>query len=617
MSPRSTNRSWLRRGVHAALFAALVADTLALRRKVAGLRTLPERPAPGDDRFRLLHAEGVTVDNPTLNAARAHAKAEGLHALELVPRDLPTAQAMDLLRELDPATYRTDRQAKGAGAWHALLADDGVLRAAGYPAEHGGRDPAELARAAEKLKLHAPDGTDLVVAPRLTTSPEIAEEDARILARVHGRRTGGVLGPRLGFLGAVAGSALLSPAAAAALLAAWSAQPLIVFAGSRTVKPVDLWSYTARRVLTEPQRLLAAIKEANQATENDPDPVTELRPGYQAEIAEGLDRFFEPRRADCPWCGSGNLATHLKLPDLLQHKPGEFTLDRCQSCTHIFQNPRLTIAGLDFYYRDFYDGLGEVRTDSLFKARGMSYRPRAEMLKPFADPESWLDVGTGHGHFCNAAREVWPETTFDGLDITEGVELAEHRGWVDRGYRGLFPDLAADIMESYDVVSMYHYLEHSRDPRQELEAALKVLKPGGHLMIEVPDPESRWGKLLGKWWLPWLQPQHLHFVPIGNLREALTEMGFTVVAEQRGEPHEPIDLIGAAWNAVNHYAPQDDAPWHPSAPTAGQKAGRTAAMVAAAPALLGATVLDRVLSPLSKKYGASSAYRILARKATD
>ncbi|MCO1578805.1 class I SAM-dependent methyltransferase [Crossiella sp. SN42] len=614
MSPRSTARTWLRRGVQAALLAGLVLDTAALRRRLAGLRTLPERPAPGDDRYRLLHADGVTVDGPTLNAARAHAKAEGLCALELVPRDLPTAQAMDLLRTVDPANYRTDRQARGAGAWHAVLADDGVLHAAGYPAGHGGRDAAELGHAAAKLKLHAPDSTDLVVSPRLTSSPEIVEDDARILARYHGRKTAGELGPRLGWLAIMAGSSVLGPGWTAALLAAWSAQPAVVFAGSRSLKPVDLLSYSVRRVVAEPKRLLAAISEARLSTSDDPDPVTRLRPAYLAELADGVAKFFEPRRADCPWCGSTDLATHLRLPDLLQHKPGEFTLDRCRACTHIFQNPRLTIAGLDFYYRDFYDGLGEDKLDKLFAARGVAYRPRAEMLRPFAEPESWLDVGTGHGHFCNAARQVWPQTTFDGLDITEGVELAEHRGWVDRGYRGLFPELAAEIHESYDVVSMYHYLEHSRDPRQELEAALKVLKPGGHLMIEVPDPESRWGKLLGKWWLPWLQPQHLHFVPIGNLRAALSEMGFTVVAEQRGEPHEPLDLVGAAWNAVNHYAPRDNAPWAPQPPTPGAKAGRTAAMIAAAPALVTAALTDRLLSPLSKKYGASSAYRLLARK---
>lgn len=65
------------------------------------------------------------------------------------------------------------------------------------------------------------------------------------------------------------------------------------------------------------------------------------------------------------------------------------------------------------------------------------YRGRAEsMLAHDPEPKAWLDVGTGHGHFCEAAREVLPRTTFDGLDFTDGVELAEREGRVDTGHRG-------------------------------------------------------------------------------------------------------------------------------------------------------------------------------------
>lgn len=82
----------------------------------------------------------------------------------------------------------------------------------------------------------------------------------------------------------------------------------------------------------------------DQVTESEPTPsraeqVAALRPRYQADLARGLDRFFEPRRADCPWCGSARLKTRLRTTDLLQHKPGHFVLDHCQDCRHTFQNP--------------------------------------------------------------------------------------------------------------------------------------------------------------------------------------------------------------------------------------------------------------------------------------
>lgn len=344
--------------------------------------------------------------------------------------------------------------------------------------------------------------------------------------------------------------------------------------------------------------------------------VEALRSAYQRDLAEGTDRFFEPRRTTCPWCASDRLTTRLRTTDLLQHKPGAFVLDRCQECGHTFQNPRLNETGLEFYYRDFYDGLGEQKMSGTFGGRTKMYQGRARSMVPHdATPKNWLDVGTGHGHFCEAAREVLPGTAFDGLDFTDGVELAAREGRVEHAYRGAFPDLAPELAARYDVVSMFHYLEHSTDPDRELRAAHEAVRPGGHLLIEVPDPESRYGRLLGRWWLPWLQPQHLHFVPVANLRDRLTGLGFTVVAEEHAEAHDPVDLLAAVWLALDHTAPREDAPWLPTPPGAPRKALRAALLIAGVPALIAGTLLDRfAVRPLARRLRVSNAYRIVARR---
>ncbi|MET8583818.1 class I SAM-dependent methyltransferase [Streptomyces collinus] len=344
--------------------------------------------------------------------------------------------------------------------------------------------------------------------------------------------------------------------------------------------------------------------------------IAALRPAYRAALAGGTDRLLGPRSTTCPWCGSARLAVRLRTTDLLQHKPGHFTLDRCADCGHVFQNPRLTQEGLEFYYRDFYDGLGEQRMSGTFGGRTAMYRDRAEAMAPHdPTPKNWLDVGTGHGHFCEAARTVLPDTTFDGLDFTDGVELAAREGRVAHAYRGAFPDLAPELAARYDVVSMFHYLEHSTDPDRELRAAHEVVRPGGHLLIEVPDPQSRYARLLGRWWLPWLQPQHLHFVPVANLRQRLTALGFTVVAEQHAEPHDPVDLLAAVWLALDHAAPREDAPWLPVPPGALRRATRAALLLAGVPVLLTATLLDRIaIRPLAERLGLSNAYRLVARR---
>lgn len=344
------------------------------------------------------------------------------------------------------------------------------------------------------------------------------------------------------------------------------------------------------------------------------DPFETRRPYYQAELARGVERFLEPRRDTCPWCGFTDLSVRLRTSDLIQRKPGRFTLEQCGSCRHIVQNPRLTPAGLDFYYRDFYDGLGQEQTEKVFNTAGRSYRGRTDMVKPFTTPKSWLDVGAGHGHFCKHAREVWPNTVFDGLDQSVSVEEAQRHGWIDHGYRGEFVALADELAGHYDVISMHHYLEHTREPFDELDAATKILSAGSHLLIELPDPESSFGRVLGSWWMPWLQPQHQHMIPVRNLVRALTDRGFSAVAIERGAAHQGGDLFFSLVFALIAAAPDPRLPWLATEPTHWRQLRHTTVWTVGRPLLAGTYFLDELLSHVVRRTSGGNAYRVLARK---
>ncbi|MFI9307088.1 class I SAM-dependent methyltransferase [Streptomyces triculaminicus] len=346
--------------------------------------------------------------------------------------------------------------------------------------------------------------------------------------------------------------------------------------------------------------------------------VDRLRVDYQRELALGTDRFHAPKRTTCPWCGSSRLRTRLRTVDLLQHKPGTFVIDQCRDCSHSFQNPQLTPEGLDFYYRDFYDGLGADLAEWVFDGKGnrKRYLASARALLPFGTPRRWLDVGTGHGHFPQTARTVHPATAFDGLDLSGGVDEAKRQGRIDEAHRGLLTDLAPKLEGTYDTMSMFHYLEHTTDPRAELTAARTVLTPGGHLIIEVPDPECVSSAILGRYWMPYFQPQHLHLIPLANLRRELESLGYTVVAVERHEPHIPFDLTGAAVLALVNALPPADEPWHAAAPSGLQRKARKALFWSAAPLLAGMWGAEQLLAPLLRRTRLSNAYRIVARNGT-
>lgn len=249
-----------------------------------------------------------------------------------------------------------------------------------------------------------------------------------------------------------------------------------------------------------------------------------------------IDGFHEPRREDCPWCGSKRLRTRLRAPDLRRRGrrgrsgPGTSVVDECGDCAHAFQNPRLTAEGLAFYHRDLPEARHPVAP--------RRHRAAARAMLRFPEPESWLDVGTGEGAFPAAAKRYFPYTAFDGVDTTRRVQKARASGHIEEAYRGRLTDerIVNGLHARYDVVSMFHHLEHTPDPREELRAALRVLRPGGHLLIEVPDPHGAFGTLLGRWWPWYAQPRHLHLMPPANLVTELESHHCTIITTTRREP---------------------------------------------------------------------------------
>lgn len=600
------------------LTAGIAANGIGLRRRVASLQELPTGNITSSayDGHRVITAVGVRIDAATGVAAMAYAVANSLDVVDLVPADLPVARLLELVRLVDPRTYRDDPLMTGRSACHAVVVSDDVARRARID-RFENLEPAELVELAARLKRHAPRTTDLVIAPRLH-----ALSDSAVTHAAHRRAIYGSVGAKAMAVAQATELATLARGAtrrrpgprhwgfAAATL--YSLQPLIATAGTQC-RPRDLVGRTVLRLPATISELarssFAALRETDQ--DDDGEALEQKRKEYQEILADGVERLFEPRRLDCPLCESTDLSVRVRMHDYIQGKPGEFVLEECGTCGHVFQNPRLSLEGLDFYYRDFYDGMGEEEAEGVFSAGRKSYEGRVHLVESHTKPARWLDVGTGHGHFCLVAKGHWPDATFDGLDMTDSVDEAKRRGWISTAHRGLFPELADGLRGAYDVVSMHHYLEHTREPGAELDAAAAVLASGGFLLVELPDPSSRLGRRLGKWWIPYFQPQHQHLVSVDNLQRMLRERGFEVVAVERSEAHQPCDFTSAALLALNHLGPAREVPWMPP-PTVGGTLRRAAVFTLGSPLLALGLAIDQLGSPVVARTS-PNAFRVLAR----
>ncbi len=195
------------------------------------------------------------------------------------------------------------------------------------------------------------------------------------------------------------------------------------------------------------------------------------------------------------------------------------------------------------------------------------------------------------------------------------MERARAAGRVEEAHQGLLTDPGSSrgCAPANDVVSMFHHLEHTPDPRAELRAAMTVLRPGGHLLIEVPDPDCTFGALLGKWWVPYGRPRDLHLMPLRNLLARTGVPGLRRRRHGPPEPHTPYDIAGAVTLALTRVLPAADAPWRAVLPTVFGRGLRSVLVGAATPLVATATALDHTLAPLLRRTRFSNAYRIIAR----
>lgn len=582
-----------------------------------------EEPALLAD-YKVISAPGVTVPKTVLWQAVQWADDEGVLVADLIPADLPADRLLALMYQRHPTDFAQQPFASGMSAGVAALVHVSVLNLSPAPNYEGQSEYEAILtwiKYAKSLKRFAPWESALLYIDHWSLSAQEQnivlggyKRRASILSELYGSSVDQVKWATPIVLLLLSYLVWSEPLWGGLTLVLWMLQPFIILSGSQFKS--NAIQYSLLRPFYELYHWSSTLQARS---ENELHDLKQLKEHYQQDISDGIDRFFQAELKECPICNHTDLIEHLVVPDFYQLKPGQFKLDRCSNCDHIFQNPQLNLDGLNFYYRDFYDGLGEQGMDMVFGATETSYRQRVAMVRAHGSPRHWLDVGGGHGHFALIAKHLLPQTSFDVLDLSESVEIAEQRAWCDQGIRGLFTELAPSLIGKYDGISMSHYLEHTPDPLAELDACAQVLDQGGMLMIEIPDPQSKVGRSLSRLWLPWFQPQHLHFMNTENLSVELQKRGFEVHEVDRSEAHQSVDFFFVTIILLQMIAPDPNAPWRPQY-SESQKAllslWRVIASLAFIPLILLGVILDKLARPILTRPGLSNTLRLLAIKET-
>jgi len=134
--------------------------------------------------------------------------------------------------------------------------------------------------------------------------------------------------------------------------------------------------------------------------------------------------------------------------------------------------------------------------------------------------------------FESDIKGIAPGTNLEVVD-TSGIDFDEQATRRVRVRYGIDTH-TGDLIDarlptaSFDAITMSHSIEHLTDPAATLRECLRLLRPGGHLVVVTPNVESRAAKLFGPCWRGWEPPRHLFLFSTGTLRQFLLDAGFVV-----------------------------------------------------------------------------------------
>ncbi len=237
----------------------------------------------------------------------------------------------------------------------------------------------------------------------------------------------------------------------------------------------------------------------------------------------------------CPLCATEATEPVLRKQD--RYGSNEwFDVVRCTGCGLMRVNPRPPGAAIARYYNDTYSWKADEPVQGLLPRmiHGAEHWYRFHLLRyearkvlRFCRPRPGaevLDVGCGSGDRLLVYRELGLEPY--GVEISSAAAYArDHLGL--RVRCGTLRTAAYEN-DQFDLVTLYNVLEHLHEPNEELDEIHRILRPGGCLVIEVPNADCLQFRLFGARWSALDVPRDLAYWTVPRLRRMMDKHRFEV-----------------------------------------------------------------------------------------
>ncbi len=214
----------------------------------------------------------------------------------------------------------------------------------------------------------------------------------------------------------------------------------------------------------------------------------------------------------CPWCDSEKTQMHLWVKDYFL--TGEaFEIHECLKCGLLFTEPRPDSNHIGKYYQsEEYYSHQENKSGFIPKiyesVKKVNLKHKRKLASKGMKVGTMLEIGCGVGDFLHEMEQKGWNCT--GIEPSkEAKAIAKNRVKANI----LNPeDLATLKDESFDLITMWHVLEHVDNLKDEVRHLQRLLKKGGRLVLALPNFKSTDAEYYREYWAAYDVPRHLnHF----------------------------------------------------------------------------------------------------------
>jgi SAM-dependent methyltransferase len=255
------------------------------------------------------------------------------------------------------------------------------------------------------------------------------------------------------------------------------------------------------------------------------------------------------QKVNCPLCGSSELRFLFKAPADPVEELGYFSVSKCRVCEFVFTNPQTEEEDLKKLYSSEYYGEEHQRFWLVIEKVINSFRKgRIEKIEQFMKKGRILDIGCGRGKMLDGLKDRGWETY--GTELSEeSARYAKERLRLNV-YQGDFvnSNFPADF---FDCVTLFHVLEHLKDPLRNLAEIKRVLKKDGLLLIALPNFGGGQSVFSGKAWFHLDVPRHYSHFTQKTLKSFLDKSGFQIKKVNHFSPeYDPFGFLQSLYNFI-------------------------------------------------------------------